>query len=271
MTAERSTPLRRLARAALPLGLRVALRRAPALLAHALAAPVARAGAGQRVAFVHVQCTRATPLRRPGTLYGDVLQRGKELNVAIAAARLDGIVVAPGETFSWHRAVGPPLRLRGFVPGPEVRDGRVAAGVGGGACQVANLVCWLALHAGMALGERHGHDLDLFPDHERTAPFGSGATVFFPTRDLRFTNPGPAPLLLELEVRDGSLHGAARLGADPGVRVELVERDHRFVREGEAVFRENRLLVRTLRGGEVVCEREAWRSRARVLYEVPEL
>lgn len=258
--------LRRAARAVLPFAVRAALRAAPAALAHALR-PAPGAPAVDRDAFDHVQCARATPLARAGAPYPPALQAGKERNVRRAAALVDGAVVGPGEVFSWHARVGPPLRMRGFAPGPEIHDGRLVAGVGGGACQVANLVFWLALHAGMELVERHRHDLDLFPDHDRTAPFGCGATVFFPARDLRFRNPGSAPVLLELRVAGGSLAGAARVTAPPAARWEVIERDHRFVREGDAVFRENRLLRRRVGAGEGAEELVA-ANRARVLYAV---
>lgn len=188
--------------------------------------------------------------------------------MALAAARLDGLVIGPGEDFSWSRTVGPPLRLLGWLPGPEVRGDGIVGGVGGGACQVANMVLWLALQSGLEIVERHRHDVDLFPDHERTAPFGSGATVFYPTRDLRLRNPGPAPLRLGLRVDGGALHGEARFPADPGLRWELVELDHRFVREGAATWRENRLVRRTRRGGEVVAEALVAENRARTLYPV---
>lgn len=257
---------RRAARALLPLGLRIALRRAPPTLAYLLSRRPRRSRGLE--GFDHLQCRRTSPLRRPGSPYPAELQRGKERNVALAAARLDGVVIGPGEVFSWTREVGPPLRLLGWVPGPEVRGDGIAGGLGGGACQVANMVLWLALQSGLEIVERHRHDVDLFPDHERTAPFGSGATVFYPTRDLRLRNPGPAPLRLGLRVDDGALHGEARFPVDPGLRWELVELDHRFVRSGGATWRENRLVRRTLRDGEVVAEALVAENRARTLYEV---
>jgi vancomycin resistance protein VanW len=259
--------LRQGVRRAVPFGVRTALRRLPAALAHAVAPAPPRAT--DRGAFAHVQCRRETPLARAGAPYGAELQRGKEANVRRAASLVDGALVAAGQVFSWHRHVGPPLALRGFGPGPEIHDGRLVAGVGGGACQVSNLVYWLALHAGMEIVERHRHDLDLFPDHDRTAPFGCGATVYFPTRDLRFRNPGPAPLLLELAVEAGVLCGAARFPRDPEVRFEVVERDARIAREGAAVFRSNRLVRRRLGPYGEIDEDLVAENRARVLYDVP--
>src|SRR5512140_1624551 len=137
---------RALARRLLPLGIRVAIRRAPAALTHALRPEPPRAV--DRAAFTHLQCRRSTPLRRPGSPYGEAMQLGKERNVALVAGLVDGAVVAPGSEFSWHRYVGPPVRGRGFATGPEIRAGKLQEGIGGGACQVANLVYWLALHAG---------------------------------------------------------------------------------------------------------------------------
>lgn len=252
-------------RKVVPLTARVWLRRWPEMIALARL-PAAERGR-QRLPFVH--CERETPLKRERTVYGPALQQAKEQNVARAAALLDGVTLAPGALFSWHRALGPPVRLRGFAAGPELHDDRLASGGGGGLCQVANLVFWLAVHGGLKIIERHRHALDLFPDDARTTPFGSGATVFFPHKDLKVSNPHPVPVQLELRVEGGVLRGALRFPAATSFRCELVERHHRFVREGDQTFRENQLFRRTVRGESAV-EEALGENRARVLYPVEE-
>ena len=259
--------LRVAAREQLPMGLRIAWRRLPAAVAWALSPPEGAAVAP--LPFEHLQGRRESPLRRPGTTYDARLQGAKEANVRRAAALLDGAVVAPGEVFSWHRRVGPPLRIRGFQPGPELHDGQLAAGVGGGACQVANLTYWLALTAGMAIVERHRHGLDLFPDDARDVPFGCGATVFHPHRDLKFTNPLPIPLQLRFAVVGDALIGEARFPLDPGLRFELVETHHRFFRAEGGIWRESRLARRRISAEGSLLEPVAV-NRARVCYPVPE-
>ncbi|MFZ5477548.1 MAG: VanW family protein [Myxococcota bacterium] len=246
----------------LPFALRIGLRRLPALV-RAPFVPTPPRAVPER--FSHVQCVRASPLRRQGTLYGPAMQAAKEHNVRRAAELLDGVVVPPGGTFSWHRVIGPPIRARGFVPGPELHDGVLAAGGGGGACQAANLVWWLAVHGGLDVVERHRHGLDLFPDHDRSAPFGAGATVFWPHRDLRLRNPHDQAVVLEVRVGDDQLVGRLRFERDPGARWELVEEAHRFVREGEATFRENVLWRRECGSGQRTL---LARNRARVAYPV---
>src|SRR5438874_3670242 len=128
--------VRALLRSALPLPVRLAARRAPAIVAHAFAPRPFRLGRGERAAFEHLQASRATPLRRAGAVYGVAQQRAKEINVRRCAELLDGAWLPPGSTFSWHRYVGPPLSVRGFREGPELRADALALGVGGGACQV---------------------------------------------------------------------------------------------------------------------------------------
>lgn len=232
--------LRRSVRKLVPVPVRVALLQWPSMLALLELQRLPRDGERRD----HVVTSRSTPLRRERLTYDESLQRAKEQNVARAVTLLDGLTLAPGALFSWHRHLGPPLRVRGFAPGPELHDERLASGGGGGLCQVANLLFYLAVHAGLELVERHRHALDLFPDDSRTVPFGCGATVFFPRKDLRFLNTSGTTLALHLSIRDGELYGALHsLGPLP-FRCELVERDHHFERRDGAVWRHNRLFRR---------------------------
>ena len=82
----------------------------------------------------------------------------------------------------------------------------------------------------MKVVERHRHGLDLFPDHQRTVPFGCGATVFYNYADLRFENPLPQPVLLQFRIEEGTLVGELWAEADPGWSVEVYEVGHRFFR-----------------------------------------
>lgn len=192
----------------------------------------------------HVITSRSTPLRRERTAYEEPLQLAKEQNVARAVELLDGLTLQPGALFSWHRELGPPFVLRGFASGPELHDERLASGGGGGLCQVANLLYYLGVHAGLEVVERHRHALDLFPDDSRTVPFGCGATVFFPKKDLRFRNAGDVELTLRLEVRDGFLHGALHASRALPFSCELIELHHRIEERDGARWRSNTLVRR---------------------------
>jgi len=118
--------------------------------------------------------------------------------------------------------------------------------------------------------ERHRHGLDLFPDHQRTVPFGCGATIFYNYADLRFENPLPQRVLLQLRIEQRTLVAELWTENDPGWTVEVYEVDHRFFREGDAWMRENRIRRRfRLPDGTVLLDQEVAHNRGRVMYEPP--
>jgi vancomycin resistance protein VanW len=175
---------------------------------------------------------------------GDVdmqLQRNKVTNLRLATARLQHIVIAPGETFSFWQLVGEPSARRGYVEGLLIHSGRMRRGVGGGLCQLSNLVYWLALHTPLVVTERHHHQFDAFPDSGRVLPFGSGATVFYNYVDLQITNPTDQAFRLSVWLTETELCGSIESDAPVATKIHVRERDHRFVRRGGQVYRENRL------------------------------
>lgn len=175
-----------------------------------------------------VQFSHATPLYRH--LRGEemALQENKAVNLRLAAARLDGVVLAPGETFSYWRLIGKPTRRKGYKEGMVLFLGRIGSDVGGGLCQLSNLIFWMALHTPLTVVERYRHSHDVFPDTNRTQPFGSGATCAYPHRDLMIRNDTDQPFQLCLRVGETHLEGQWRALRPPAYRYEIVERDHRM-------------------------------------------
>lgn len=188
----------------------------------------------------------ASPLQRRLASVDQALQRNKRHNLELAIATLDGQVLQPGEVLSFWRCVGNPTAGRGYLPGMVLAHGRVHSDVGGGLCQLSNMLHWLALHTALTVVERHHHGHDLFPDDGRLVPFGTGATVFYNYLDLRLQNPGPETYRIRLRVTDLELRGEIRADRLPTFMYEVVEQDHRFRRTPDGIVREN-LLYRVVR------------------------
>ena len=169
------------------------------------------------------------------------LQRNKVETLRSACSLMNGVLVRPGETFSFWKIIGRPAAGRGFLPGLQLSSGRMIERVGGGLCQLSNLIFWMALHTHMTVVERHRHGYDPFPDHRRTVPFGSGATVFYNYLDLMFENRTNMTFQIVLRVGDEFLEGEIRSSDEPGTLISIEERGHRFVRRGGTVYRENEL------------------------------
>jgi vancomycin resistance protein YoaR len=111
------------------------------------------------------------------------LEMGKVQNLRIAAAALDGLVLEPGEIFSFWRAAGRATRMKGYVVGRELRQGCMIPSVGGGICQLTNALSRVAHRAGMEIVERHSHSVHpegFFIDS------ATDATVFWNYIDFRF-------------------------------------------------------------------------------------
>jgi vancomycin resistance protein VanW len=218
------------------------------------------------VAFRH-----RSPLLRKLAGVDGALQRNKVQNLTLAVAAIDGLRIRPGELFSFWERVGEPSAERGFQDGLVFEGGKMSQGAGGGLCQLANLLHWMFLHADLAVMERHHHAVDPFPDDQRTLPFGTGATVYFPFLDLRAANTSSTTYQLHVWVDGTFLHGEIRTEAAPTVSFRIVEREHRFVRTAEGVFRENQIWRVSSRWDPPAMFSEGLvaKNRARVAYPLP--
>lgn len=156
------------------------------------------------------------------------LQHNKITNLRLAIAGIDGLLVRPGETFSLWLLVGRPTARKGYLEGLVLENGTVGKGIGGGLCQLGNLLYWMALHTPLTVAERWRHSYDVFPDSNRTIPFGSGATLAYNHVDLQLRNDTPNTFQLRLWLSGTHLHGAVRCDAPPGVSYEVFETDHIF-------------------------------------------
>jgi vancomycin resistance protein YoaR len=146
----------------------------------------------------------------------DRAHAGRAHNVALAASLLDGAVVAPGGTFSFNTRVGERTRAAGFREAPEIHDGRLEDGIGGGVCQVATTLHIASLEAGMEIVEIRSHTLA-----SHYADPGLDATVFYGRVDFRFRNPHAFPVRVRAHAEEGVLHvrfeGAAPVAPTPMV------------------------------------------------------
>ena len=167
-----------------------------------------------------------TPLYRQLKDVDMWMQENKVINLSIAAPKLNGLMLRPGETLSYWHAIGKPTSRKGYKPGMILKSGTVTSGVGGGLCQLSNLVYWLTIHTPLTVIERHRHGFDVFPDSNRTQPFGSGATCFYNYCDLIIQNNTCHTYQLCISMDATHLLGAWRCNHQPLYKYEVYEKDH---------------------------------------------
>lgn len=159
------------------------------------------------------------------------LQHNKVKNLKIATQKLNKVIIRPGETFSYWRLLGNTTKSKGYVDGMILHYGKVTTGVGGGLCQLSNLIYWMTLHTPLTITERYRHSYDVFPDSKRSQPFGSGATCAYNYLDLQIKNETNNTYQLVVYLSDTHLVGEWRSESQPIQTYEVYEREHLITRE----------------------------------------
>lgn len=211
----------------------------------------------------------ATPTRRELAGLDPALQISKETNLALACETLDGLVLGPGQRLSFWFQVGRPTAARGFVPGVILSQGRVTTGVGGGLCQLTNLLYWMTLHTPLTVVERWRHSYDVFPDAGRTLPFASGATCAWPSLDLQVVNETSQPFRLAVAVKAGELTGSWSSDRPPTWSYRVYEANHVITNDAPGVHHRHNVLRRRVfdADGLEIDDELVAENHARMMYE----
>jgi len=228
--------------------------------------------AGDPDQFPHVVADRESPLRRAPDAAIAAYTEEKTHNLALAVQKIDGLAIGPGEVFSFCRRVGKTTRRQGYRPALELIQGRLSPEIGGGLCQLSNLLFLLALDINAEIVERHRHGYDLFRDVERTVPFGCGATVFYNYVDFQFRNTLPFPVLVSAAVASPVLRARVLAPQPLPFQVKIIETDARFFRRNGEVYRANRLWKEVdWRDGSAPARELLSENECRVLYPADDL
>lgn len=120
-------------------------------------------------------------------------------NVALTAAKLNGVLVAPGEEFSFNKALGDVSAATGFQSAYIIKEGQTVLGDGGGVCQDSTTLFRALLDAGVNITERQAHAYRV-TYYEQNARPGFDATVYSPSADLKFINDTGAYILIQTTI-----------------------------------------------------------------------
>ena len=150
-----------------------------------------------------VQCTLTQPdytaAEYKALLFRDVLgqcttdfnpgNKGRTTNVLLATDFCNGVILMPGQVFSYNDSVGPRTYERGFKDATVYVGNSAEDGVGGGICQVSSTIYYAALRADLKIVERYAHSRMV-----TYVPLGEDATVAWGSKDFKFENNTPFPM-----------------------------------------------------------------------------
>jgi vancomycin resistance protein YoaR len=183
----------------------------------AVLAALAKKDSSARTANLKITVTRA-PVREDnldtlvikdliseGITYFPGSTQARLTNVRTGAARFNGVLLAPGEVFSFGALLGDVGPEQGYVPELVILQDHEEKQYGGGLCQVSSTAFRAALLAGLPILERHNH---AFAISYYTAPYGVpgvDATIYYPQIDLKFRNDTPGYILIQTDMQGTTL------------------------------------------------------------------
>lgn len=144
--------------------------------------------------------------------------QARSYNLRLAASKLDGTVLLPGEEFDFNDVVGPRDEANGYKVATVIAEGELVDGIGGGTCQISGTLHGAAFFAGLSIVERYPHTRP-----SSYIKMGLDATVVYPTINFKLKNPFPFPVVLHETVKNGVVR-AEILGPKRTRTVTLIRR-----------------------------------------------
>jgi vancomycin resistance protein VanW len=192
------------------------------------------------------------------------------VNLSLAAPKVNGILIRPGEVFSFWKLVGSCTSRKGYLEGLIIKSGKVSQGIGGGMCQFTNLIHWMVLHSPLEIIEHHHHNkIDMFPDYGRQIPFGTGTSVMYNYLDYQFINNTKQTFQLIVHTDNEYLCGELRSDKELEVAYHIHEENQYFNKVDKDYYRNNEIYRETIykRSGNVISRELIIRNHSKVLYD----
>ena len=137
-------------------------------------------------------------------------------NIKTGAAKFYGLLLKPGEEFSFNSALGEVDGKNGYLPELVVKNGKLRPEFGGGICQVSTTLFRAAIAAGLPILERKGHSLPV----KYYNPQGFDATIYPGVIDLKFKNDTPNNILIQNKITETKISFEI-YGSENGRKIEV--------------------------------------------------
>lgn len=199
------------------------------------------------------------------------LQRNKADNIRLACSRIDGLVINPGESFSFWKYVGKTSRTNGYLDGRVIVNGRLTAGTGGGLCNLANAIHQVVMHTPMTITELHHHSDALAPDTDGVyKPYSAGTSIKYNFLDFRFRNDTDRPVQLLTWCDADTLRVEMLSTAAFPCSYRIVAEDHHFIKDSDGSHYRVATIYRDTvcpRTGQLLNRELKWANRSRVMFD----
>ncbi len=194
------------------------------------------------------------------------LQENKRTNLKLAIRHIDKIIIKPDETFSIWKLVGRPTKQKGYLEGLILNQGKLNKDIGGGLCQLGNLLFWIFAHSPLKITERYRHGFDVFPDVNRKVPFGAGATLSYNYIDLQIKNDTELPFQINLWLDKTHLNGQLLCAEKINNSYKIEARNHSMKQQYWGGYSRHNQIVKIEKDGDLLNEEILVENHAIMMY-----
>jgi len=143
--------------------------------------------------------------------------KNRTFNIGVAIERFNGVLIKPGEEFSFVNALGPVDGEHGYAPELVIKKDKTEPEFGGGICQVSTTTFRAAINSGLKITARRNHAYPVAYYN----PQGMDATVYIPRPDLKFINNTPSNILIQTKI-EGTQLIFQFFGTSDGRKIEII-------------------------------------------------
>ena len=214
----------------------------------------------------------ANGLYNANTGFDMIYQENKVFNLKIAAKTLNGLLIKPGEAFSFWKTVRHADKDTPYKDGLTVTNGKLGTTSGGGLCQMSNLLFWVFLNSPLTIVERHTHKVKDFPTMRDAEPEGVDATINEGWLDLKVKNETDVTLQIGIAFDNANIIGSLFTDKAMPSIYEIEGKDLSYFRENGKVYQKISIYRREVAVDtrEVFSESLLYENLCEIEYQLPE-
>lgn len=198
-------------------------------------------------------------------------QVNKVHNLKLAAKTINGILIKPGETFSFWQLVRGADRHEKYKDGLELVNGKITASYGGGLCMLSDMLFWMFLHTPLTITERHEHTVLSFPHTKEELPFGTDAAIHEGWLDLKVLNETGNTFQITIEFDEEFMYGKIFSQDAVNIAYSVFNSSVSYKRREQKVYQTAvvcRVETDRATGREVL--KELYRNQCEIAYKLPD-
>lgn len=198
-------------------------------------------------------------------------QINKVHNLKLVTKTMDGIIIEPGQVFSFWLLAKDAKRYGEYKDGLTVVNDKTIPQKGGGLCQISNLLFWLFLHTPLTIIERHPHSAETIP-HQGDIPPGVDATIAEGWKDLKVKNDTGQKYQIVFEFDDESIHGSIYSDKKADAIYQVRSENLIYAKENSGLYRYNEIyrIKENPRNQEILEKELVLKNKTEIKYEIEE-